>query len=148
VFNGEIYNHAEIRRILESYGHRFRTRCDTEAALLAFRQWDIQCFARLRGMFALAIWVPADRRLILARDRLGIKPLYFYRSGQELLFGSELKTIWQDLSVPRTLNLAALNHYLSLNYVPGNSTLAEGVDKLPPGHWLEWRAGRVRSGAY
>jgi asparagine synthase (glutamine-hydrolysing) len=148
VFNGEIYNHAELRRTLEAHGHRFQTKCDTEVVLLAFRQWDVECFARLRGMFALAVWIPADQRLVLARDRLGIKPLYLHRRGDNLFFGSELKTILEDPGVRRTLDLAALNYYLSLNYVPGTHTLIEGLEKLPPGHWMEWRDGRMRSESY
>jgi asparagine synthase (glutamine-hydrolysing) len=87
VFNGEIYNHEELRAELRSRGHRFRSRCDTETVLRAFIEWDTDCFARLRGMFALAIWTESDRRLVLARDRMGIKPLYIAREGEDLFFG-------------------------------------------------------------
>src|SRR5262249_3529912 len=93
VFNGEIYNHLELRAHLESLGHRFESHCDTETVLRAFLQWDIGCFARLRGMFAVALWCESNRRLVLARDRMGIKPLYFTRQGDDLFFGSELKAI-------------------------------------------------------
>src|ERR1051325_11643109 len=148
VFNGEIYNHAELRRTLESYGHRFHTHCDTEVVLLAFRQWDVECFQRLRGMFALAIWTLPDRRLVLARDRMGIKPLYLHRRGRDLYFGSELKVIFQEPAVERTLDLEALNCYLSLNYVPGPKTLVKSIGKLPPGHWMEWKDGVIRSRPY
>ncbi len=91
VFNGEIYNYPELRDELVSLGHRFRTHCDTEVLLEAFREWDTECFNRLRGMFAVALWSESRKRLVLARDRMGIKPLYYYRLGDDLLFGSELK---------------------------------------------------------
>jgi asparagine synthase (glutamine-hydrolysing) len=148
VFNGEIYNHLELRRELEARGHRFRSRCDTEVVLHAFREWDTDCFSRLRGMFAVALWRESQKRLVLCRDRLGIKPLYYYRHGSEIIFGSELKAILEHPEVERRLDLAGLNHYLSLNYVPCPHTLIEGIRKLPPGHWLEWQDGRLRWDAY
>src|SRR6185503_8350014 len=92
-FNGEIYNHREIRRELEEHGHRFRSNCDTETVLRAFLEWDTACFSRMRGMFAVALWSESKKRLVLARDRMGIKPLYYFKSGEELYFGSELKAI-------------------------------------------------------
>jgi asparagine synthase (glutamine-hydrolysing) len=141
VFNGEIYNHTELRGELESLGYRFLTRCDTEVALNAFLQWDIGCFSRFRGMFALGLWSESERRLVLARDRMGIKPLYLHRRGADVYFGSELKTIFGHQEVPRSLDLTGLHYYLMLNYVPCPHTLAEGVEKLPPGHVLEWRDG-------
>jgi asparagine synthase (glutamine-hydrolysing) len=147
-FNGEIYNHAELRRELEQRGHRFRTRCDTEVALRAFLEWDIDSFSRLRGMFAIAIWQEAEKRLILARDRAGIKPLYIARRNGELYFGSELKALFVHPEISRTLDLEGLGHYLTFNYVPGPFTLVQGIRKLPPGEWLEWRDGKERSGAY
>ena len=90
-------------------------------------------------MFAVALWTESQKRLVLARDRMGIKPLYYYRSGEDLYFGSELKAILEHPEVPRQLDLDALDTYLSLNYVPGPQTLIEGIRKLPPGHLLEWR---------
>jgi asparagine synthase (glutamine-hydrolysing) len=87
-FNGEIYNHQEIRRDLERAGHRFVSNCDTETVLHAFLEWDTDCFSRMRGMFAVALWTESSRRLVLARDRMGIKPLYYWRSGEDILFGS------------------------------------------------------------
>src|SRR5918996_3964835 len=93
VFNGEIYNHADVRRDLERRGHHYRTRCDTETIVHAFEEWGPECVHRLRGMFAFAIWDGRARRLLLVRDRLGIKPLYWCRSGGTLLFGSEIKAI-------------------------------------------------------
>jgi asparagine synthase (glutamine-hydrolysing) len=148
VFNGEIYNHEELREELQRRGHRFRTRCDTETVLRAFLEWDAHCFSRLRGMFSLAIWTESDRRLVLARDRMGIKPLYIARGGEDLFFGSELKAILIHPEIERRLSLAGLDCYLSLNYVPCPWTLVDGVEKLPPAHWLEWSDGNIRSEAY
>jgi asparagine synthase (glutamine-hydrolysing) len=141
VFNGEIYNHAELRTELESLGHRFRTHCDTEVALNAFLQWDTGCFRRFRGMFAIGLWSESRRRLVLARDRLGIKPLYLHRRGGDVYFGSELKTLFGHAEIPRQLDLTGLHYYLTLNYIPCPHTLVEGIEKLPPGHLLEWRDG-------
>jgi asparagine synthase (glutamine-hydrolysing) len=147
-YNGEVYNHDELRRELEQLGHTFASRCDTEVVLHAFLEWDLGAFARLRGMYAAALWAQATQRLVLARDRMGIKPLYFTRRGSELYFGSELKTILAHPEIPRRLDNAALDRYLSLNYSPGSHTLVEGIEKLPPAHWLEWKCGRVTTGAY
>ena len=148
VFNGEIYNHLEVRAELEARGHRFRTHCDTETVLRAFLEWDTDCFARFRGMFGVALWTESSRRLVLARDRIGIKPLYIARYGDDLYFGSELKAILAHPEIPRQLSLAGLDCYLSLNYVPCPWTLVEGIEKLPPGFWLEWRDGAIRSASY
>jgi asparagine synthase (glutamine-hydrolysing) len=148
VFNGEVYNHAELRGELESLGHRFGSRSDTEVVLRAFLQWDTASFARLRGMFAFALWTEAGRRLVLARDRMGIKPLYLHRSGRNLYFGSELKTIFEHPEVERRISPNGLHHYLSLNYVPYPYTLVDGIEKLRPGHWLEWRDGVITEQPY
>ncbi len=148
VFNGEIYNYRALRTELEGLGRRFRSHCDTEVLLHAFLQWDTRCFERLRGMFAVAIWSESDKRLILARDRIGIKPLYTYRSGRDLYFGSELKAILDHPRIPRQLDLDALQDYLSLNYVPGPRTLIKGIEKLPPGHLLEYRDGESHTRPY
>ena len=147
-FNGEIYNHREIRRELEALGHRFHSQCDTETLLHAFLEWDTGCFARLRGMFGVAFWSESRRRLVLGRDRMGIKPLYYFRQGADLYFGSELKAILAHSDVPRVLDMEALDAFLSVNYVPGSRTLIEGIRKLPPGHWLEWKDGTVRMEAW
>jgi asparagine synthase (glutamine-hydrolysing) len=148
VFNGEIYNHFEVRRELEALGHHFQTHCDTETVLQAFMQWDTGCFARLRGMFATAIWRNSQQRLVLARDRMGIKPLYIAERGDDLFFASELKGILVHPEIERRLCLEGLDCYLSLNYVPSPWTLVEGIEKLPPGQWLEWRDGRVSRHSY
>jgi asparagine synthase (glutamine-hydrolysing) len=148
VFNGEVYNHAELRRELEQRGHRFRSHSDTEVVLASFLEWDVECFARFRGMFGLALWTESRGRLVLARDRMGIKPLYVARRGADLYFASELKSIFVHPEIERNLNAAALDCYLSLNYVPAPYTMVDGIEKLRPGHWLEWQAGKTRSEAY
>ena len=148
VFNGEIYNHLELRPELEALGYKFHTHCDTETVLIAFQAWDTACFARMRGMFAVALWRKSTRRLILARDRMGIKPLYLAKYGEDLLFGSELKAILIHPEVERRLSMEGLDCYLSLNYVPCPWTLVNGVEKLPPGTWYEWHDGQVRTESY
>ena len=147
-FNGEIYNHLELRAELERRGRRFHSHSDTETVLQAFLEWDLGCFQRLRGMFAAALWSEPERRLVLARDRMGIKPLYYTRRGQDLYFGSELKTLFIHPEIPRDLSLEGLDCYLSLNYVPAPWTLVDGIVKLSPGHWLEWRDGALRTQCY
>ena len=147
-FNGEIYNHRELREELEAEGIRFKSRCDTEVVLNAFLKWGPSCFSRLRGMFAAAIWSESERRLVLARDRMGIKPLYYRLQNGELYFGSELKCIFANPEVPRRIDLEGLNCFLSLNYVPGPFTLIEGISKLMPGEMLDWQAGRVTVKSY
>jgi asparagine synthase (glutamine-hydrolysing) len=142
-FNGEIYNHREIRGELAALGHRFHSNCDTETILRAYLQWDTECFQRMRGMFAVALWTESRKRLVLVRDRMGIKPLYYYRGGEDIYFGSELKALFEHPEIPRRLDLEALDNYLSVNYVPGPHTLIEGIRKVPPGHLLEWRHGEM-----
>jgi asparagine synthase (glutamine-hydrolysing) len=147
-FNGEIYNHQELRPELERRGYRFRSQTDTETVLAAFREWDVSCFPRLRGMFAVAIWTESTRRLVLGRDRMGIKPLYFASRGDDIYFGSELKALFVHPEIERSISLTGLDHYLTLNYVPGPWTLVQNINKISPGHWLEWREGKLRSEAY
>jgi asparagine synthase (glutamine-hydrolysing) len=148
VFNGEIYNHLELRRELEERGHRFTSHSDTETVLHAFLEWDKECFSRLRGMFAIALWKKSEKRIVLARDRMGIKPLYISRQGEDVFFGSELKAIFAHPEIERRISLEGLDCYLSLNYVPCPWTLVDGIEKLPPGYWLEWRDGQVTSDSY
>ncbi len=143
VFNGEIYNHVELRRELEALGHRFISHCDTEVVLHAYVEWDVRAFPKLRGMFAAALWNESHRRLVLVRDRIGIKPLYYRRHEEALYFGSEMKAILLHPELDRQMNLSALERYLAFNYVPGTATLVEGIEKLAPGNWLEWREGAV-----
>jgi asparagine synthase (glutamine-hydrolysing) len=148
VFNGEIYNYVELRKELEKLGHLFSTHSDTETVLRAFLQWDKDCLRRLRGMFAFAIWDEPTKRIFLARDRMGIKPLYFARQGEDLFFGSELKAIFVHPQIDRNLSLAGLDSYLATNYVVSPWTLVDGIEKVPPGSWLEWVDGSVTSGSY
>src|SRR3954447_7464298 len=129
VFNGEIYNHTELRQELVALGHRFHSSCDTEVVLHAFMQWDTACIEKLRGMFAFGIWQQSRRRLVLARDRMGIKPLYYARNQQDIYFGSELKSVLCHPEVSRNIDLSALDTYLGLNYVPGSHTLVSGIQK-------------------
>lgn len=148
VFNGEIYNNTELRKELRDRGHCFQSHCDTETVLKAFLEWDTGCFSRLRGMFALAVWTGSQKRLILARDRLGIKPLYYCTRGSNLYFGSELKALFAYPELERKIDPQGLHYYTSLNYVPSPYTLVEGFEKLPPGHWLQWQDGRVKTSSY
>jgi asparagine synthase (glutamine-hydrolysing) len=148
VFNGEIYNYAELKRELEALGHKFSSHSDTETVLKAFLQWDVECFARLRGMFAVALWNLPQRRLVLARDRMGIKPLYFARRGADLIFGSELKALLVHPEIERRLSREALDCYLSLNYIPQPWTMIDGIQKIPSGTWMEWKDGQVSTASY
>ena len=148
VFNGEIYNHLELRAELESLGHHFESHSDTETVLRAFLEWDKGCFSRLRGMFTVALWSKSRKRIVLARDRMGIKPLYIARQDEDLFFGSELKALLVHPEIDRRLSLEGLDCYLALNYIPSPWTLVEGIEKLAPGGWLEWRDGEVSTGSY
>jgi asparagine synthase (glutamine-hydrolysing) len=148
VYNGEVYNHNELRAELQALGHRFLTNSDTEVVLEAFLEWDTECFRRLRGMFALAIWCESRKRLVLARDRVGIKPLYFSRKGDDIYFSSELKGILHHPEIDRTLNMDGLNCYLRVNYVPAPYTLIQGIEKLLPGHVLTWQKGTTNVESY
>src|ERR1700722_15130370 len=137
VFNGEIYNHQELRRDLESRGHRYRTKSDTETIIHLFEEYGDSCVAYLRGMFAFAIWDQSKKRLLLARDRLGIKPLYYrYRDGM-LLFGSEIKAIVAYPGIKPEFNRRTLAEYLAFGYVAGEETMYNGIRKILPGHVLK-----------
>ena len=135
-FNGEIYNFQTLRRELEKLGHHFRTRTDTETIIHAYEQWDTECVKRLRGMFAFGIWDQRRRRLFLARDRVGKKPLFYTQAGERFVFASELQGLLADEEVPREVNLPAIDAYLSWGYVPAPQTAFRGIFKLPPAHWL------------
>lgn len=136
VFNGEVYNFLELKHLLESKGHQFQTKTDTEAILHAYEEWGHECVKRLRGMFSFAIWDEKERMLFLARDRLGIKPLYYYCDEHRIIFASELKAILEDRTVSKDLDLEALSDYLSFGYVPCPKTIFKSIRKLPPGHVL------------
>jgi asparagine synthase (glutamine-hydrolysing) len=136
VYNGELYNYQEIRINLEKAGHRFATASDTEVIVHAYEEYGVDCLKAMNGMFAFAIWDSNRRRLLLARDRLGIKPLYYAHLPQCLLFGSEVKALLAHPQFERRLDVTALNLYLSLEYVPTPHSIFAGVNKLPPGHFL------------
>jgi asparagine synthase (glutamine-hydrolysing) len=147
-FNGEIYNHADARRELEASGHRYRTRSDTETIVHAYEQWGDDCVHRFRGMFAFALWDAPRRRLLLVRDRLGIKPVYWTRVGDTLLFASEIKSLLASGIVAAEPNTSALPEVLSTRYVAGTDTLFCGIHKLLPGHRLVFQDGRVEITQY
>jgi asparagine synthase (glutamine-hydrolysing) len=136
VFNGEIYNFRELRRDLESRGERFRTTSDTEVLIKAYEVYGTDCLRHLRGMFAFALWDGRRRRLFLARDRAGIKPLVYAWDGRRLLFGSEIKALLQDPSVERDVDVDALRDYLTFLYVPSPKTIFRAIRKLPPASFL------------
>lgn len=149
VYNGEIYNHAELRPRLEALGHVFSSACDTEVIVHAHEEQGPAAARSLRGMFAYAAWEPSARRLTLVRDRLGIKPLFYsiLPSG-DLLFASELKALLVEPEVDRRIDEEALCAYLALRYVPAPATILRGVRKLMPGCTLTWQGGRVSEGRY
>ena len=147
-FNGEIYNHADVRRELEPHGHVYRTRSDTETIVHAYEQWGDECVHRFRGMFAFALWDAPKRRLLLVRDRVGIKPLYWARAGDTLLFASEIKALLASGLLAPEANEPALPEALSTRYVSGDETLFRGVRKLLPGHLLVCEDGEVRVRQY
>ncbi|MDA8560541.1 asparagine synthase (glutamine-hydrolyzing) [Nitrospinae bacterium] len=137
VFNGEIYNFLSLRQDLEAAGSRFHTNSDTEVLLEAYKKWGTDCLQRLNGMFAFAIWDRPKRRLFLARDRLGEKPLFYFPLTEGgLVFASELKALLAHPAVPRDMDMNALSQYLSFGYVPGAVSIISGIKKLPPGHFL------------
>jgi asparagine synthase (glutamine-hydrolysing) len=148
VFNGEIYNYRELRHELESCGHRFYTSSDTETIVHGYEQWGTGVFGRLRGMFGIAIWDTRRRRLVVARDRAGIKPLYFARAAGSLFFGSEAKCLLAMPEVDRELDPVSLDHYLGYLYTPRDRAIFRGMEKLLPGHVMTVADGRVEIERY
>ncbi len=143
VFNGEIYNFKELRERLRSKGHQFFTQTDTEVIIHGYEQWGTACVKRFRGMFAFALWDANKKELFLARDRLGIKPLYYYYDGKKILFASEIKALLQNKQIRKTINLKALSDYISLGYVPNPKSILENIYKLSPGHHLVCRSDAI-----
>ena len=137
VYNGEIYNHQQLRADLEDRGHHYRTRSDTETIVHLYEEYGRDCVKHLRGMFAFAIWDRRERRLFIARDRLGIKPLYYWFDGKKFIFGSEIKTVLAYPGIRAEFNAATLSEYLAFGYLAGEETMFRGIRKLLPGHTLE-----------
>jgi asparagine synthase (glutamine-hydrolysing) len=147
-YNGEIYNHRDVRAQLEAAGHRYATNCDTETIVHAYEEWGDDCVHRFRGMFAFGLWDAPARRLLLVRDRLGVKPLYWARAGHSLLFASEIKAILASDVIPATPNRRAQSEVLATRYTSSHETLFEGIYKLLPGHRLVFENDRVRTEQY
>ncbi len=136
VYNGEVYNFKVLRKELEKAGHHFKSDSDTEVILKAYLEWGTECLGRFIGMFALAIWDGRSRRLFLARDQLGIKPLYYYHHQGSLIFASELKGILAFKGISRTLDTGAIPLFLHYQYIPSPRTIYQHIFKLLPGHFL------------
>jgi len=143
IFNGEIYNFPEIRDQLLASGHKFRSKTDTEILVHGYEQWGLQMLRKLNGIFAFALWDSQRQILHLARDRYGVKPLYYYRKGQRVLFSSEIKSILCDPSVPRRVDPQALLSYVKFRYCPEPLTLFQEVQKVPPGHVITFGADQI-----
>jgi asparagine synthase (glutamine-hydrolysing) len=148
VFNGEIWNYRSLREELQARGHIFRTQGDGETIVHAYEEYGTACIARLHGMFGLAIWDSKQKRLLLARDRSGKKPLYYTRVGGDFLFASEIKALFGDPRVVRQADLQSLADFLSVRYVPGPATLFKDIYKVQPGHWLLYEQGQIREECY
>ena len=148
VFNGEIYNFADLTGDLISRGHRFTTRSDTETIVHAYEEYGVECMKDFRGMFAFAIWDRRQKRLLLVRDRLGIKPVYYYAGKDFFIFASEIKSLLEHPGVPREVDPQALDLYLALRYVPGPRTMFKNIFKLQPGHWMTVDETGVKSEKY
>ena len=148
VYNGEVYNYRPLTETLKSRGHRFRTRSDSETILHAYEEYGEECVHHLRGMFAFAIWDARRRKLLLVRDRLGIKPVYYTIHQDTLYFASEIKALFQQQEIPRELHEEALDHYLSFRYVPAPLTLFRNIFKLPAGALMTIEDGKVQIKPY
>jgi asparagine synthase (glutamine-hydrolysing) len=147
-YNGEIFNHADLRPSLEQAGHRYRTRCDTETILHAYEQYGVDCVTRFRGMFAFAIWDKDSRTLFCARDRLGIKPFYYFWDGGLFVFASEIKALLEHPAISPRFEESLLSEYLHFGYTSGEQTLFAGIRKLMPGHWLRLTPERLEIRQY
>jgi asparagine synthase (glutamine-hydrolysing) len=148
VFNGEIYNFADLRAQLQAKGHRFATETDTECIVHLYEEYGDRCVEHLRGMFAFVLWDEPRQRLFLARDRVGKKPLLYRATADGIWFASELKALLLDEAVPRAVDLPALDSYLTYGYVPAPQAIVAGVRKLPPAHTLAWRNGIAEEHCY
>ncbi len=147
-FNGEIYNYQELRAELIAKGHRFSTQTDTEVIVHSYEEFGEGCVSKLRGMFAFAIWDDCEKVLLLARDRVGIKPLYYFVNDKCLLFGSEMKAILADGEIQPEIDLGMIDRFLTFLYLPGSDTLLKGIRKLPPGSLMVVRHGKATIRSY
>jgi asparagine synthase (glutamine-hydrolysing) len=138
VFNGEIYNFKELRKEMENKGHTFKTQSDTEVLIETYRAWGEDCLAHLNGMFSFCLYDNVKKRLFLARDRAGEKPLFYYHVPGKFMFASELKALMADPTFPRTLDVEGLNYYLMYGYIPGAQSILRNVQKLPAGHSMTY----------
>jgi len=148
VYNGEIYNYRELKELLEKKNHRFYTSTDTEVLVHLYEEFGEECVQKLQGMFAFAIWDKRNIRMLLARDRLGIKPLFYSLQNNKITFGSEIKSILEDRQIKKEINLPALHNFLSLNYIPSPQTIFTDIHKLPPGHLLISQNGNTKIKQY
>ena len=148
VFNGEIYNYRELRNELKKGGENFQSASDTEILLLGYRKWGREVLDKLRGMFAFAVWDDYHKQLFVARDRIGIKPLFYAPLVKGMVFASEIKALLEHPSVDKVLNPAAVDSYLELGYVPGPGTIFRNIYALQPGGWLEYQENKVKTGRY
>lgn len=144
VFNGEIYNHIELRHELEKKGHQFKTKTDTEAIVHAYEEWGENCVQKLNGMFGFAIWDKRKQMMFIARDRIGIKPMYYFFDGKRLIFGSELKSILKAEDIPKRVDLQALDNFLTFEYIPAPLSIFQDIKKLPAGYYLTLRNGNIK----
>jgi len=148
VFNGEIYNFAEIKEELLQKGHVFKGHSDTEVIVHGYEEYGLNVVSKFRGMFAFGLWDAKKKQMFLVRDRIGIKPLYYYQDGKKFVFASEIKAILEDRSIPRELNRQALYEYLGFEFVPAPETMFKHIYKLPAGHYLLWKDGRAEIKRY
>ncbi|MFO7889326.1 MAG: asparagine synthase (glutamine-hydrolyzing) [bacterium] len=148
VFNGEVYNFPVLKKQLQNLGHRFKTSTDTEVIVHGYEEWGEDVCKKINGMFAFALWDGKKKKLMLARDRIGIKPLYYYQDGEKLVFGSEIKTILQCDNLDKSIDLVALNNFLTFEYIPSPRSIFKNIHKLEPGHWLTWSHGQLNDSSY
>ncbi len=148
VFNGEIYNYRELRQDLMNRGHKFRTDSDTESILHAYEEFGFDCVQKLNGMFSFSIYDQKEKQLFIARDRVGIKPLYYYLDDEVFAFGSEIKPILQIEGIDRTIDIEAVNLFLTFEYIPSPYSIFKKIRKLPPGHFLIFRDHGIKTRKY
>lgn len=144
VFNGEIYNYKELRHKLEQKGHQFYTHCDTEVIVHAYESYGTDCVKHFKGMFAFGLWDTKTQDFFLARDRIGIKPLYYYQKNGKIIFASEIKAILEDDVVERSIHNASLDHFITFGYTNSSSTMFNDIHKLPPGHWMTIKGNDIQ----